>query len=67
MDGMRVARLSPVGSVEEIVLEDLCPASAEMKAHEAASRQPGTFFAVVPDDSHELLSIAHRLRMLAAA
>jgi hypothetical protein len=57
---MRIARLSPVGSVEEIVMEDLCPTSAEMKAHEAASRQPGTFFAVIPDDAEEVLSIAHR-------
>ncbi|MDZ4288008.1 MAG: hypothetical protein U0984_08620 [Prosthecobacter sp.] len=59
--GMRIARLSPTGSVETIVMENLCPLSAEIEAHRVASRQPGVFFAVVPDDADIVLCIAHRM------
>ena len=64
---MRIAKLSPAGSVEEIVMEDLCLMSAEIQANKFASRQPGVFFAVIPDDAEVVLSIAHKGRKLKAA
>jgi hypothetical protein len=63
---MRVARLSPLGCIEQIVQQDLCPLSAEMAAHEVAVHEPGVFFGVLPDDADELLSVAHCCPALAA-
>jgi hypothetical protein len=57
---MRVARLSPYGEIAEVVVPDLLPLTAEQEAQCKAEREPGTFYAVIPDHDDEVLSVAFR-------
>ena len=56
---MRIARLSPCGSIAEIVSADHAgQLAAEAAALRAAQAHIGTLFAVLPDDHDEILSLA---------
>lgn len=64
---MRIARIHPSGLLQEIIAANIADRrAAEIKAERAAKAQPNTFFAVMPDDRHEILTIAHRLPPLTA-
>jgi hypothetical protein len=64
---MRIARIHSTGLLQEIIASDIRDRRvAEIRAERAAREHPNTFFAVLPDDRFEILSIAHRLPTLKA-